>query len=299
MATESTVPASIGTEMHNTIDWMDIFDNAEVLIGAEHSGVEVFAGPTASVNPTQQLCKDSSPPIPSSNSQSEDDSSSATTQASTSVTDPPRTSISNEDKKQARSERKRSREKQRRLDVNAQIVELTTVLQKVEAEENDGEESSFPNNPSSPGNRVDLIGRTIATLSRFYNENGKRQREITELQEKVTIAKKKIKLKEVQNLAVAAQQTSAMMMPMMNGNFMPMQSMQSMMYPTACVANPMQQMYNAMVQPKMHVDLSKPQSILQPPPTFLPASSYQAVIQKTTLQPTMEKGMTANLAHCA
>lgn len=285
-----------GVEMTNPMDWMDIFDNAEVLIGAENVTVaaeDISDSTDVLVNPSGELRTDSVQPCVYLEPTEGENADVALVSAADNIC--ARKVVGVEDKKQARCERKRSREKQRRLDVNAQIAELTTVLQKVESEENDSEEAGFSTN-TNPGNRVDLIGRTIAVLSRFHNENGKRQREITELQEKVKIAKKKLKLKEEQNIAVASQQTTPMIMPMINNNFLPLQSM---MVPTPCVANPMAAMYNAMVQPKMFVDLTKPQSILQAPSAFPTTPVCHTVVQKTKAPPVVEKGLLGNLAHCA
>ena len=105
--------------------------------------------------------------------------------------DTSKNAISAEAKAQARSERKRTREKQRRLDVNSQITDLTTLLLKVEGdEEGDG---GVPKGQSSniPSNRVDLISRTIAVLSRIHNENKKRGREVLELKAKIEEMKKR------------------------------------------------------------------------------------------------------------
>lgn len=101
-------------------------------------------------------------------------------------------------KAQARSERKRSREKQRRIDVNSQIVELTTLLLKIETDERNedlGIDESAPSiskrskSINIPSNRVDLISRTIALLTRLHNENKKRNRDVVELREKLSDVK--------------------------------------------------------------------------------------------------------------
>jgi hypothetical protein len=297
----------------NAIDWMDVFDNADDFIDAT-SGVEAVSGANvhvmmrgnASSNPAQQLrCKDTvaqpcdanprSDPISKMIPANDDQASTNTASTTTTTTRAWKKKLTTEEKKQARSEKKRSREKQRRLDVNAQIVELTAVLQKVEAEENESGDAVA--NTSTPGNRIDLVGQTISALSRLHNDNGKRHAEITELQEMVTVAKKKMKLREEQDLAASAVQTGAMMIPMMNGSMVPLQSM---MYPTACVSDPMSAMYNAMVQPKVFNDLNKPPSILKISPNSLPQYSFHDTLQNKEPQPSIENNTTRNnLAHCA
>lgn len=97
-------------------------------------------------------------------------------------------------KAQARSERKRSREKQRRSDVNKQFADLTQLLQKIDAE--DVNEEDVKNGTSSnrvtfnPSNRVDLIGRTIVLLERLHEANKRRKVEIGSLQQQLEEAKK-------------------------------------------------------------------------------------------------------------
>lgn len=123
-------------------------------------------------------------------------------------------------KAHARSERKRSREKQRRSDVNKQFTDLTQLLQKIDAEDaaaaaadtaaaasNTNEEfgscdvksSSVASSATAvvasritfnPSNRVDLIGRTILQLERLHEANKRRKNEITSLQQQLDVAKK-------------------------------------------------------------------------------------------------------------
>lgn len=306
--------ASTAAELANTVDWMDIFYNAEVLLGAENSGVEDFSGSNVTESSTGNHVQETVAVPPSTGSSSKPLLQPQVEQPSAS---PPNTAlpvisaaeadsitISAEAKALARSERKRSREKQRRLDVNAQIVELTAVLQKVEGEEkNIGDISAA--NAASPGNRVDLIARTITALSRFHNENGKRQTEIFELQEKVNVAKKKskeAKLKEQQELAATAQQQTAMMMPMMNGGFMQMQTMM-FQQPTSCYSSAVPTVYSSMVQPKVLTDVTKPQSIIQGQPTFVPYPSTSPISypqnQSSASLDNNNVVLGGNLAHCA
>ena len=117
-------------------------------------------------------------------------------------------------KAHARSERKRSREKQRRSDVNKQFNDLTQLLQKIDAEDaaaaaaeaaaaasNTGEELGSCDAKSSsaaaasritfnPSNRVDLISRTILQLERLHEANKRRKSEIASLQQQLEVAKK-------------------------------------------------------------------------------------------------------------
>jgi hypothetical protein len=91
-------------------------------------------------------------------------------------------------KVEARSERKRSREKQRRTDVNKQFADLTIVLRQIEAEES--EEESKTRLAFSPANRVDLVARTITHLERLRDSNKRRKTELDSLQQQLDQAKK-------------------------------------------------------------------------------------------------------------
>lgn len=120
-------------------------------------------------------------------------------------------------KAHARSERKRSREKQRRSDVNKQFTDLTQLLQKIDAEDAaaaaaeaaaaasstseelvscDAKSSSTSSAAAAgritfnPSNRVDLIGRTILQLERLHEANKRRKNEIASLQQQLDVAKK-------------------------------------------------------------------------------------------------------------
>jgi len=302
MATGNTSIASAAADLTNAIDWVDIFYNAEILM--ESTGVEEL--PESSI----PECSSSLPqeqnnvtPSPSSDEESQADVDQLPESTGPIPKIAPEVAVTHvlptDAKAQVRSERKRTREKQRRLDVNSQIVDLTAVLQKVEGEDKpEGDVTT-----ASPGNRVDLIARTLSLLSRIHNENGKRQREITDLQGKVKVAKKNVeekKLKEQQEAVVAAQQTSAMMMPMMNGGFM---QMQPMMFqpPSACFANGLPSMYCPPMQPKILGDASKPQSMLQAQPTFMTAYQPNSTIPYQQQQHTFVNSnvVGGNLAHCA
>jgi hypothetical protein len=109
-------------------------------------------------------------------------------------------SATSEDKKaQIRSERKRTREKQRRSDVNSQFALLTDILKRVEDydidsdvsdDEEDGETKKrkvksvgMVNVP--PSNRVDLIARTVAIMERLHKVNRSLRQNVKSLRKTV------------------------------------------------------------------------------------------------------------------
>lgn len=158
-------------------------------------------------------------------------------------------------KAMARSERKRSREKQRRSDVNKQFADLTEVLRRIEAElhaqEAAGNEEGGGKSGSSgivvprlltsfsPTNRVDLIARTIQVLTSLEQVTKKQKLEIKSLTTDLEAAKKAgeetaAKLKEQMTTPVSMGNTGRVMMmvPMMIGGDQPPQPMmQPMMNP--------------------------------------------------------------------
>jgi hypothetical protein len=95
----------------------------------------------------------------------------------------------NEFSTHARSERKRSREKQRRSDVNKQFNDLTQLLMQIESEEVQ-EESARVRLSFNPANRVDLIARTISHLQCLHEANKKRNANIESLQQQLEQARK-------------------------------------------------------------------------------------------------------------
>jgi hypothetical protein len=90
----------------------------------------------------------------------------------------------------ARTERKRSREKQRRSDVNKQFYDLTACLRQVESEY-DSEELRAASLPTvfSPSNRADLLARTVALLTALNNSNTRRKKEIADLKHQLDSSK--------------------------------------------------------------------------------------------------------------
>jgi hypothetical protein len=148
----------------------------------------------------------------------------------------------------ARSERKRSREKQRRSDVNKQFADLTEVLRRIEAElhnastSDDGDDSKLTAprllTSFSPTNRVDLIARTIQVLTSLETVTKKQRAEIKRLGEDLENAKlageeTAAKLKEQMTAPVNMGSNRVMMMvPMMIGGDQPPQPMMHpMMHP--------------------------------------------------------------------
>merc|ERR1719162_252754 len=101
---------------------------------------------------------------------------------------------------QVRSERKRSREKQRRNDVNKQFQELTEVLKQIEREAQEmgrGDDSYGSLSTmmaiaasTGPTNRVDLIARTIVHLERLNRTAKKQKIEINQLRDQLENTKK-------------------------------------------------------------------------------------------------------------
>lgn len=125
--------------------------------------------------------------------------------------------IGEEAKAQARSERKRSREKQRRSDINKQFADLTQILRQIEAEDSEEDKVRLSFNPS---NRVDLIARTILHLERLRDFNKKKKEEIESLQQQLDLAKKAgedtaQKLKETMFNHAPPTKQVMMMVPMM------------------------------------------------------------------------------------
>jgi hypothetical protein len=88
----------------------------------------------------------------------------------------------------AQTERKRSREKQRRLDFNRQFSELTAALRRIEGDSEGNTAGSIYS--GSITNRSDLIARTISLLNSLHESNKRRKTENEKLQEELERAKK-------------------------------------------------------------------------------------------------------------
>lgn len=107
--------------------------------------------------------------------------------------------LSEEVKTQIRSERKRTREKQRRSDVNSQFSSLTELLKRVEGydldsdvsdDDDESDTKKLKSNSMSainatPSNRVDLIARTIAMLDRLHKVNRSLRKKVKGLRKSV------------------------------------------------------------------------------------------------------------------
>merc|ERR1712157_321546 len=113
-----------------------------------------------------------------------------------------------EDRARARSERKRCREKQRRTDVNTQFADLTTLLKRID-------ETEGTHSITSPMNRVDLISKTIVTLTRIHKDNKKRKVKEEELENELVAAKKRILELEQSPKQKTTPEHIMMMVPMM------------------------------------------------------------------------------------
>jgi septal ring factor EnvC (AmiA/AmiB activator) len=96
--------------------------------------------------------------------------------------------IPEDGKVQARSERKKNREKQRRSDVNRQFADLTHMLRQIEAEEAE-DENSKARLAFNAANRVDLITRTISQLERLRESSKRRKLEVSSLELQLEQAK--------------------------------------------------------------------------------------------------------------
>jgi hypothetical protein len=218
----------------------------------------------------------------------------------------------------ARTERKRSREKQRRSDVNKQFHDLTHLLRRMETEDPD-EFSHLP--PYSPANRVELMGRTVQMLSVLYERNKKRKTEITDLQEQLEASKKAgeetaAKLKEAMMTPQSMGGNKVMMMvPMLintGGDSSQPQSQQSsaqppampfqswmtsfMGMPTAAAATPAEfnpaAMAAAAAPHPMQMPFLMPMTMPAPTPASGAPSSSSGDLKQ-------EAKTGSNLAHCA
>ena len=101
------------------------------------------------------------------------------------------------ERNKARSERKRCRERQRRVDVNAQFAELTDILEKIDP---DGQLSNSFDGPISSSNRVTIIARTVAVLDRLIKLNHERDMHLQELQNTL----RQLKEDQVRKVAAAS-----------------------------------------------------------------------------------------------
>jgi hypothetical protein len=172
---------------------------------------------------------------------------------------------------QARSERKRSREKQRRSDVNKQFADLQQILRRIETE--DLEDVGLANIAlGGPTNRVDLIARTIAVLERMHDMNGKRKREVSDLNRQLEDMKKMAedtaaRLKEATVYQQGPPKPVMMMVPMMVNPGQPGATAMGAA-PGFAMASPfMQQQQAAMFMPQMAAAMPQHSQTTQVPTT--------------------------------
>jgi hypothetical protein len=110
----------------------------------------------------------------------------------------------------SRSERKRSREKQRRSDFNQQFSELKDVLGKIdEAEESrtDKKRQRRTLKSTSAKNRQDLIAHAVDVLVNLHNENQEQMKDIQELKAEVEKLKQISAQKDTDVAAEATEKT--------------------------------------------------------------------------------------------
>jgi len=98
--------------------------------------------------------------------------------------------------KVSRVERKRKREKQRRIDTNTQFNALADAIQKIEMENDGGVNPDVDSDEKAKGvsglaalNRVDLIALAISHLTQLHDQNEKLRRAVAHL----TQEKKKVR----------------------------------------------------------------------------------------------------------
>jgi len=183
----STSPIFACSLDHPNVDWIDVLgyfldgdeNNTKAVAESSHCQPESQPTPVTA-------------PIHTENTQSPLCTSNVLQQPTEDVTVSEEPKLTADEKARIRSERKRSREKQRRSDVNTQFADLTALLKKIEAEDEPDEESRKSLLAlSTSSNRVDLIVKTIAILNRIHNENRKRKRTIDELKEELKETQKR------------------------------------------------------------------------------------------------------------
>jgi len=177
------------------------------------------------------------------------------------------TEIDEEAKALARSERKRSREKQRRLDVNKQFTDLTKLISQIEQEEREEDPTVFRQSFSAT-NRADLIARTISHIERLRDSNKRRKTECSTMQQQLQESQKAgeemaSKYKE------ALSKNHGMMMPQQNKQVM-------MMVPMMMPANAAQ----SMPQFGMQAQMGAMNQFMMPQPFMAQPAAAQAPQQQ-------------------
>ena len=233
--------------------------------------------------------------------------------------------IPNDARAVARSERKRSREKQRRSDVNKQFATLTDMLRQIESSNTDlfasrvWTEASF-----SPTNRVELMARTIHVLQNLDSSHKRQKTRVRELEEQLEQAKKageeaaaKAKEKMMAPMQTGQNQV-VMMVPMLIGGgsaqgaapmaaaahapmaFMPMPAAAgeaSGGVPAAAAAMPWMMPHGMSPWGGMMMQAAAPATTTAAPANTNADSS--APSEEAKQPPASENTTTSNLAHCA
>lgn len=197
----------------------------------------------------------------------------------------------------ARSERKRSREKQRREDVNKHFGDLSQLLRHIESEDEEGSKW-IPVTTVGPTNRVDLIARTIVVLERIHKVSTERKQEIVDLNKQLEDMKKiaedtAARLKEATMFQQGPQKSQVMMMvPMMVNP----ESMGGATSVAAGFMTPQQQMpfmpQQMMMMPQMP-QMSAAQAPAQQQTNNAPAQATMPTLQlmQQMMQPMMQQQM--------
>lgn len=203
--------------------------------------------------------------------------------------------ITEEQKSQARTERKRSREKQRRLDVNKQFNELTAALRRIEGEMEPCEELRSASLLPTTNNRADLMARAILVLDVLHEKNKRRKLEVEQLSKDLATAKQA-------GEETAAKLKERMMAPqnMGGGKVMMMVPMMMASGDGSAAATPMP-FAGGLVPPDlsdlpawgMPWMMAPPNTVVPPPP---PPAEDQEKKQAAVPSGNIEGG---NLAHCA
>merc|ERR1711862_411024 len=216
-------------------------------------------------------------------------------------------------RKRRRLGKKRTREKQRRTDVNTLFTDLTMMLKKIDSENCEDDESPKSSvRLSTNMNRVDLIGKTISTLDRLHSENKKRKCSVNKLSAELEENKKRFeevsrKLQEFESQPCQDKKPSEpvmMMVPMMvrpDGAAQPAFMPQPMLYPMCAPGAPEKSSegtmpsYGAMFNPYIFSNQFCPQPN-KAADTSNPPMQQQYV---HTMSPTQGGVDSESLAYCA
>lgn len=215
--------------------------------------------------------------------------------------------VTPEARAQARSERKRTREKQRRSDVNAQFASLTALLRKIEQEDlasDDAEQRvvgghsieraaemeerkstlGFLNTigrTGCPTNRADLIAMTICVLERMHAQNGRMRKGRRELQRELAESKRRAEdLARKHKEAEAAAQQAAL--GAAHAAAMPKQDKVMMMVPMMVTPDQVAGVHNATHGMQMPFPFM--------PPHMSPAAAFVPQMQPQPQPPAASSG---------